>query len=92
MRLRRCWLFRRLRPLVLGEAALEHTAREDADEPPLLDHRHALEVVLLELAERLVDVEVGVDRKPRRLGDLDELRRTGVDAQRRRRRARASSA
>src|SRR5919199_6500865 len=60
--------------LVLGEAPLEHRAREDADEPAVLDDRHPLEVVLLEEAERLVDVHVRADRVVRRLDDLRDRR------------------
>ena len=55
--------------LVLGQATLEHRAREDADEPAVLDHRNPLEVVLLEEPERLVDVHVRADRVVRRLDD-----------------------
>src|SRR5204863_5328929 len=57
--------------LVLGEAALHDGAREDADEAAsLLDDGHALEVVLLERSEAVVERERAIEREVRRLGDL----------------------
>ena len=60
---------RRRRLLVLGEPALEDGAREHADEAAVVDDRHALGVVLLDEAERLVERRVGVDRVVGRLGE-----------------------
>ena len=67
-------LGRVVRLLVLGEAPLQDAAREDADEAAVLDHRHALGVVLLEEAEGLVERDVGVDRVVRLLGETRRSR------------------
>src|SRR5436189_1370560 len=68
------------RRFVLGEPTLQDAAREHADEPAVLDHGHALEIVLLELAERVVERERHIDRVERRLGDLSETSRTWIAA------------
>ena len=67
------------RRLVLGETALQHGPREDPDEPAVLDDGHALEVVLLERVERLLQVHRRVEREERRLGDLAHRRRARVE-------------
>ena len=68
--------------LVLREPTLQHRAREHADEPAVLEHGDALEVVLLEEAERLVQRELGVDRVQRHLDDLAQRGRARVAARR----------
>ena len=79
--------------LVLGEPPLQDAPREDADEPMVLVHdRHALGVLRLEEAERLLERDVRADREVRRLGDRAELRLRRVEPARDRPRARASCA
>src|SRR6478736_1690398 len=62
-------VLQRQRRLVFGEPPLHARAREDADELPVLDHGHALVVVLLEKRERVVEAHRGIDRGIRLLGD-----------------------
>jgi len=62
-------VFERRRWLVLGQPALEHAPREDADEPPVLEHRHALGVVLVEELKVLVGRQVGIRGLQRQLRD-----------------------
>ncbi len=67
---------RHLGRLVLGEAALHDRAGEHADEPAVLDHRHALEVA--RPRARGTPRRAGRSAssvKMRRLGDLAERRR-----------------
>ena len=66
--------------LVLDEAALDHRPREDADEAAVLDHRHALEVVLLQLPEPLLERHPALEREVGLLRDLAERRRAWVAA------------
>ena len=69
--------------LVLRKPAVEDAAGEDADETVVLvDDRHALGVLGLEEAERLVELDVGADRVVRLLGDVAERRRARVLARR----------
>ena len=49
---------------------MQSAPREDTDEPAVLGHRHALEILVFEEAEGLVERQLGVERVPRRLGDL----------------------
>ena len=79
------------RRLVLGQTALEHAAREHADELAAVHDRNALGVPLLQQPERLVQRQLRVDRPVRRLGQLADRRRPRVAARRRRPARRASS-
>ena len=64
--------------LVLGQSALQHGPGEDADEASLLDHGDAVEILLLEEAERLVEGQLGADHVLRHLDDLAQPRRARV--------------
>ena len=80
----------RLGLLVLGQPALQHAARQHADQPAVLDDGHALGVLLLEEAEGLVERRVGVDRRVRLLRDRAEARSCAGRGRLRRRGRRAS--
>ena len=68
--------------LVLCEPPLQDAARQDSEQAMLLvDDRHALGVLGLEEAERLLERHVRPDREVRRLGDRAELRRRRVEPQ-----------
>src|SRR6185437_5935398 len=69
------------RRLVLGEAALHHGTREDADEPAALLHdRYPLQVFLLEEAEGTLELEGGVEREVGRLRDLAQRHSTWIQS------------
>ena len=73
----------RVRRLVLCEAPPHDRAREDADEASALLHdRHPLEVLLLEEVEPGVELERGVERVVRRLGDLAQRDAGRIEAPR----------
>ena len=81
------------RRLVLGQPALQHRPREDADEPSVLEHRHALEVVLLEELECLVERQLGAEREDAGASAIVAAARSCAGHGRRRRpRGRASCA
>ncbi len=61
---------RRRRRLVLGQAAHDRLAREDAEEAAVLDDRDALEAGLAHENERLVERRVGTDRRHAGIGQV----------------------
>jgi hypothetical protein len=67
------------RRLVLGEAALDDRARQDADEASALDDGHTLEVELLQHPESLVERQRCVERVVRRLRDVAQGDRARIE-------------
>src|SRR5688572_8526359 len=67
------------RLLVLREPPLQDAARKHSDQPPVaVDDGDALEILLLQEAERVLERNVGIDGVVRRLGDLAKAGRPRI--------------